>query len=369
MPHGAVFGIRPGSPIVRAGGRWLIAARARVADKTPRGGRRGRHLCVSRRSHPRRVGRFGPAGENGSSRPPLHHRSHMSAPSPAALDATTGSQGSERRPYTFLVANAALIGAVTFVASWMLDRPVADPEGSFLGPSWVRLPVLCLTAIVLDLLPRALWQGRLDPARTVAAVRHRVRTHWTRARLQLVVVGISGFYVVYVAYRNLKSLLPLVRDMKYDSELRVLDRLLLLGHDPATLTQDLFGTGLSGARAVRGLPRLHPPRRDPGDRLAGLVAQHRPRLVVRHRAGDRVDPRHGVLLPAPDAGPGDHVPLADQRPAAQRHLRPDGLPRLLASRVPLGRGRLPGRRRASPACTPPSPCSGRSWRSTRSAAR
>ena len=133
----------------------------------------------------------------------------MSAPSPAALDATTGSRGSERQPYTFLVANAALIGAVTFVASWMLDRPVADPEGSFLGPSWVRLPVLCLTAIVLDLLPRALWQGRLDPARTVAAVRHRVRTHWTRARLQLVVVGISGFYVVYVAYRNLKSLLPL----------------------------------------------------------------------------------------------------------------------------------------------------------------
>jgi membrane-associated phospholipid phosphatase len=169
----------------------------------------------------------------------------MSAPSPAALDATTGSRGGERRPYTFLVANAALIGAVTFVASWMLDRPVADPEGSFLGPSWVRLPVLCLTAIVIDLLPRALWQGRLDPARTVAAVRDRMRSHWTRARLQLVVVGISGFYVVYVAYRNLKSLLPLVRETKYDSELRVLDRLLLLGRDPATLTQDLFGTGLS----------------------------------------------------------------------------------------------------------------------------
>ena len=69
-----------------------------------------------------------------------------------------------------------------------------------------------------------------------------------------------------------------------------------------------------GARAVRGLPRLHPPRGDPGDRVAGLVAQHQPRLVVRHRAGDRVDARRGVLLPAADAGPGDHVPLADQRP-------------------------------------------------------
>jgi hypothetical protein len=179
-------------------------------------------------------------------RPPdQHDRSHMSAPSAAVLEAPTGSRTTERRPYGFLVANAALIGAVTFVASWMLDRPVADPEGSFLGPSWVRLPVLCATAIVLDLVPRALWEGRFDPARTVAAARHRLRTHWTRARLQLVVIGISGFYVVYVAYRNLKSLLPLVRDVKYDSELRVLDRLLLLGHDPATLAQDIFGTGLA----------------------------------------------------------------------------------------------------------------------------
>ena len=176
---------------------------------------------------------------------PLHHRSHMPAPSAVVLDAPTVSRGTERRPYAFLVANAAVIGVVTFVASWLLDRPVADPEGSFLGPSWVRLPVLCATAIVLDLLPRAVWRGRLDPARTVAAVRHRARTHWTPARLQLVVVGISAFYVVYVAYRNLKSLLPLVRDVKYDSELRMLDSLLLLGHDPATLAQDVLGTGMS----------------------------------------------------------------------------------------------------------------------------
>ncbi|WP_210503032.1 phosphatase PAP2 family protein [Nocardioides xinjiangensis] len=163
-------------------------------------------------------------------------------PTPAAppLDAPARWQG--RSSWGFLVANAALIGAVTFIASAALDRPVADPEGSFLGPSWVRLPVLCVAAIVIDLLPRALWQGRLHPGRTVAAVRERLTTHWTRARLQLVVVGISGFYVVYVAYRNLKSLLPLVREVKYDSELRVLDRLLLLGHDPATVLQDLLGT-------------------------------------------------------------------------------------------------------------------------------
>lgn len=172
----------------------------------------------------------------------------MSTPSPLDLDAPAGRLSGAaptppRHPYAFLVANAVLMGAVTFVASVALDRPVADPEGSFLGPSWVRLPVLCAAAIVLDLLPRALWQGRLHPRRTADAVRERVRTHWTRARLQLVVIGISGFYVVYVAYRNLKSLLPLVRDDKYDAELRLLDRTLLLGNDPATLLQDLLGTG------------------------------------------------------------------------------------------------------------------------------
>lgn len=150
-----------------------------------------------------------------------------------------------RRPWTFLVANAVLMGVTTFLASHALDRPVADPEGSFLGPSWVRLPVLCLAAIVADLLPRALWVGRLHPARCVEAARERLRTHWTGARLLLVTVGISCFYVVYVAYRNLKSLLPLIREDKFDSELWRMDRLLFLGHDPATVLQDLLGRDLS----------------------------------------------------------------------------------------------------------------------------
>ncbi|RYB94561.1 phosphatase PAP2 family protein [Nocardioides oleivorans] len=162
-------------------------------------------------------------------------------PSPA-----TARRTPTRLPvWAFLVATAALIGGAAFLASAFLERPIADPEGSFLGPSWVRLPVLCLSAIVIDLLPRALWQGRLNPARTWDAVVLRARTHWTRARLQLVVVGISCFYVVYVSYRNLKSLLPLLHDEKYDRELRLLDRFLLFGHDPATLLHDLLGTDVT----------------------------------------------------------------------------------------------------------------------------
>ena len=165
-------------------------------------------------------------------------------PAPSAPSPTT-ERPRAFRAHAFLVANAFVIGALALVASLVVDKPIADPEGSFLGPSWVRLPVLCAAAIVIDLLPRALWHGRLHPARTIEAVRHRLRTHWTRARLTLVVVGISAFYVIYVSYRNLKSVLPLLREVKYDRELRQLDQLLLLGKDPATLLQDLLGTGVS----------------------------------------------------------------------------------------------------------------------------
>ena len=166
-------------------------------------------------------------------------------PAPPAPDGAAGRRWRFPRAAVFVVVNAALIGLAALMASWAVDRPIADPEGAFLGPSWVRLPVLCLTAIVLDLAPRALWQGRLHPERTAAALRERLRTHWTGERLTLVVVGISAFYVIYVSYRNLKSLLPLFREVKYDGELRVLDRFLLLGHDPAPLLHDVLGTDLS----------------------------------------------------------------------------------------------------------------------------
>ena len=42
------------------------------------------------------------------------------------------------------------------LAAFTLDRPLVDPEG-FLGPSWLRLPLLVLGAFLLDLLPRTLW--------------------------------------------------------------------------------------------------------------------------------------------------------------------------------------------------------------------
>jgi PAP2 superfamily protein len=58
--------------------------------------------------------------------------------------------------------------------------------------------------------------------------------------------AIAAFYVTYLAYRNLKSVVPLLRpgDL-FDRQLESFDRGLFLGHDPAALMHDALGTGLA----------------------------------------------------------------------------------------------------------------------------
>jgi hypothetical protein len=147
-----------------------------------------------------------------------------------------------RRAHVLLITLALLMGALAVIAAVSLDKKLADPEG-FLGPSWLRLPLLLLGAFLLDVLPRALWFSRLNPKRMPDIVRERVRAHWTRERLTLVVIGLVSFYVTYVSYRNLKSLLPFIMgDKKYDYELHLLDQALFWGHDPAIVLHTALGT-------------------------------------------------------------------------------------------------------------------------------
>lgn len=142
-----------------------------------------------------------------------------------------------------MVVNAAIMGALAVTVAATYDKRLLDPEGSFLGPSWLRLPLLLLGALLLDLLPRTLWISRLNPKLMPALVKERWRTHWNRERRILVAMGIVCFYIVYVSYRNLKSFLPFVRDVMYDRELHLLDRALMFGHDPAILLHTVLGEG------------------------------------------------------------------------------------------------------------------------------
>jgi membrane-associated phospholipid phosphatase len=71
------------------------------------------------------------------------------------------------------------------------------------------------------------------------------RTRWTPRRLMVGLVTILSFYVTYIAYRNLKSYLPVLREANFDAALLDLDRALLGGNDPAALLHSILGKGVA----------------------------------------------------------------------------------------------------------------------------
>jgi membrane-associated phospholipid phosphatase len=158
--------------------------------------------------------------------------------------------GLHRRAYAMLVAVAVIMGALAIICSQALGYPLRDPDG-FLGPAWIRLPLLVGFAFVADLVPRTLFRARGNPGRYKAEAVLLVREHWTRERIALVVIGLVSFYVTYVSYRNIKNFLPFImRDgdgppTKYDYALHRFDRFLLFGHDPSSLLHQWLGTGVS----------------------------------------------------------------------------------------------------------------------------
>ncbi|KQY50234.1 MULTISPECIES: phosphatase PAP2 family protein [unclassified Nocardioides] len=151
-----------------------------------------------------------------------------------------------RRAYVLLVGVATLMGALAVFTAISLGERVVDPEG-FLGPSWLRLPLLVFGALLLDMLPRTLWLSKMKPKAMWPIVMERWHSHWNRERLTLVVLGLVCFYITYVSYRNLKSFLPQVLgvDYKFDRPLHLLDKAIFFGHEPATVLHAVLGTNYS----------------------------------------------------------------------------------------------------------------------------
>jgi len=52
-----------------------------------------------------------------------------------------------RRAYALLVGIAVVMGSLAVIAAISVDKKLVDPEG-FLGPSWLRLPLLLTGAFV-----------------------------------------------------------------------------------------------------------------------------------------------------------------------------------------------------------------------------
>ncbi|MGH3423091.1 MAG: phosphatase PAP2 family protein [Nocardioidaceae bacterium] len=146
-------------------------------------------------------------------------------------------------PYTFGIGFSIVVVVVTFLTARDLDLPIRDPEG-FLGPSYIRLPLLGMLFIAGGIVLQALFRTR--SVKIWTETRRIVRDEWTWMRLVNVGAGLVTFYACYVSYRNLKSFLPIIREgVLEDHWMLKLDYTLFFHHYPALVLHDLFGTGIS----------------------------------------------------------------------------------------------------------------------------
>ena len=147
-----------------------------------------------------------------------------------------------------VVALVSLLAAV--LTTDAAGLPLRDPD-HVAGRRLAMVLGLVAVLIVLDVLVRARIRSRTGRP-TRAAIASVWRERWTLPRGVAVGSALISFYVTYLAYRNLKSVVPLIRpgDL-FDQQLADLDRSLFGGHDPATLMHDLLGTGV-GAHFMSG---------------------------------------------------------------------------------------------------------------------
>ena len=131
------------------------------------------------------------------------------------------------------VAAVTVVGAL--VATHRAGVPFRDPD-HVVGKRLTLVALLVLALVGLDILVRG--------GRSWARIRAVARERWHRERRWAVASAIVSFYVTYLAYRNLKSVVPLVRPGElFDQQLSAWDRSLLGGNDAAELIHQLIGTG------------------------------------------------------------------------------------------------------------------------------
>ena len=165
--------------------------------------------------------------------------------------ASAEAPGLQRR----MVAAGPIVAVVSMVAALIATGaagiPLRDPD-HVAGRRLVLLLALVALLVALDVVVRASRRAPgLVPSRALVAEVRRER--WTWRRGAVVATALVSFYASYFAYRNLKSVVPLLRPNElFDRQLADWDRVLFGGNDPAALLHTLLGTGfanhaLSGA--------------------------------------------------------------------------------------------------------------------------
>jgi membrane-associated phospholipid phosphatase len=155
----------------------------------------------------------------------------------------TASRGVRYGSYRMAVAVALVTGAVAIACALYLGLPLRDPDG-FLGPTYVRLPLIVALMLAADVLPRAVLRAR-SASGVVGQIAAVARERWPWRRLGQALIGLAAFYATYVSYRSIKHFLPLLRSDLVDDELLELDRDMTFGVAPSEVLHDVLGTGVS----------------------------------------------------------------------------------------------------------------------------
>jgi hypothetical protein len=150
------------------------------------------------------------------------------------------------------VAVAALIIALilTGAAGISLRDPDGVASGRLLGAFGIVAALIAIDAVIRAARRFGTWHPPLS------AVGAALRERWSVRRIVAVTLALLAFFACYLAYRNIKSVAPLLRpgDL-FDRQLLTFDRNLLGGSDPAQVLHDLLGTGLA-AHALSGVYML-----------------------------------------------------------------------------------------------------------------
>ena len=147
-----------------------------------------------------------------------------------------------------LVLAGPVIAAVTMIAALIATGEAGvtfrDPDNvAALYVLEVGAGVALLVVLDIFLRARRITGERWPSRAAMGAVR---RERWTPFRMGAVAIAIVSFYASYLAYRNLKSTVPLLRpEDLFDVQLAQIDRAMFLGNDPAALLHGLLGTGIS----------------------------------------------------------------------------------------------------------------------------
>jgi hypothetical protein len=142
------------------------------------------------------------------------------------------------------LALGAIMLAVMFVVSASYDLPVRDADG-ILGSRFGLLVMTIAAFVAIDVVPRAGSRVGWDVRRLARSIVAVARERWSGRRVAIVLLGIVAFYATYLAYRNLKSFLPLITPQDLDRELLRLEQDALGGTHPPEILHTLLGTGVS----------------------------------------------------------------------------------------------------------------------------